>query len=235
MPYIMGNIPYQRGYIRKEYLHDRQRGHGEFVEAVAYGVRCVRASSLWLQCFLGEPYGGAHYLLPLVAFVWQPCAHPVENSAVQPWDCFGSDFGVVELDFIKRGAAFVLPDRVPAQYRFTIDFAHTDLADDMEQHKHLHIVAIDGGLMGAFPNNRLLMPDPAWWPAMASDMRPDLTSLNGAWRSEGNEHLFHNGGHSEPNGKHYANGAAVRAATERAAKAAAAHPAFRGGAEDGAR
>ena len=47
------------------------------------------------------------------------------------------------------------------------------------------------GLIGAFPNNRVLMPDPAFWPMMdIAAHRPDFASLSGEYRAEGNQHLF---------------------------------------------
>jgi hypothetical protein len=188
MPEIIGNIPYMRCMVRGEYLRDLKRGHGEFVDAVAYAVRCVRGSSLWFQCALGEPYGGAHFLLPIRALCSKPCPDPVEMTYVQPWDVFSSHFGVCELDFIKRGEAYVLPNREPAQYQFTIDFTSSDLADDPDQHKFLHVAKLGNGLIGAFPNNRILMPDAAFWPMMSE--RPDFESLSGEFRAEGNQNLL---------------------------------------------
>jgi hypothetical protein len=185
---IMGNIPYMRVMVRGQYLRDQKRGHGEFVEAVAYGVRCIRGSSLWFQTALGEPYGGAHFLLPIQALCWKPCDEPEDLTYIQPWDCFSTHFGVVELDFIKRGEAYILPDRRPGQYQFTIDFSGTDLADDPEQHKSLHVCKLECGYIGAFPNNRVLMPDQAFWPLLRE--RPDFESLSGEYRSEGNQSIF---------------------------------------------
>lgn len=90
-----------------------------------------------------------------------------------------------------RGEAYVLPDQRPGQYQFTIDFTGSDLADFPDQHKHLHIVKMGCGLIGAFPNNRVLMPDPAFWPMMdIAAHRPDFASLSGEYRAEGNQHLF---------------------------------------------
>lgn len=190
MAEIIGAIPYIRCYIRREYLFDRDQAHaGHFVPAVAYAVRCVRGASLWFQCSLGDPYGGAHFLLPIMALVNEPCDHPDGMTYVQPWDCFSTSFGVAELPFIARGEAYVLPDRRPAQYLFTIDFTGSDLADDMDQHKFLHVVRMAQGQIGAFPNNRLLMPDPAFWPLMG-DEPPGFRSLDGEFRAEGNQHLM---------------------------------------------
>ena len=188
MSEIMGNIPYMRCLVRGEYLRNLQRGQGEFIPAIAYGVRCIRGSSLWFQAALGEPYGGVHFLVPIVALVHEPCPVDEAMTYVQPWDCFSHKFGVVEFDFIKRGEAYALPDKVPGQYQFTIDFTGTDLADDPDQHKHLHVVKLKGGLIGAFPNHRVMMPDLAFWPTM--DGKPDFESLDGEFRSEGNQHLL---------------------------------------------
>lgn len=189
MAEIMGNIPYMRCMVRGEYLYDRTKEPGEFIESVAYGVRCVRGSSLFFQCALGAPYGGAHFLLPIEALCWKPCDRPADMTYVQPFDCFSHQFGVVEFDFIKRGEAYVLPGRVPGQYQFTIDWTGTDLADDLDQHKHLHVIKQESGLIGAFANNRVLMPDPAFWPMMQGDL-PRFMSLSGEFRAEGNQHLL---------------------------------------------
>ena len=188
MAEIVGNIPYMRVMVRGQYLRDLKRGHAEFVEAVAYGVRCIRGSSLWFQTALGDPYGGAHFLLPIQALCWKPCEEPDGMTYVQPWDCFSTHFGVVEYDFVKRGEAYVLPDRRPGQYQFTIDFSGTDLADDPQQHKSLHVCKLECGYISAFPNNRLLMPDQAFWPMLTD--RPDFESLSGEFRAEGNQHIF---------------------------------------------
>lgn len=188
MPEIMGNVPYMRCMVRAEYLYNRTKGHGEFIESVAYGIRCVRGSSLFFQCALGFPWGGAHFLLPIEALVWKPCEPADGMTYVQPFDCFSHVFGVVEFDFLKRGEAYVLPDKKPGQYQFTIDWTGTDLADDLDQHKHLHVIKQASGLIGAFANNRVIMPDPAFWPAMTE--RPEFLSLAGEYRAEGNQHIL---------------------------------------------
>ena len=140
MPYVMGSIPYFRCLARREYTVNLPGRHGEFIPAVAYGVRCVRGSSLWFQCMLMEPEdgspnntGGASFMLPIEALCHQKCERPADMAYIAPWDVFSADFGVVEFDFVKRGAVYVLPNRVPGQYRFSLDFVGTDLAEDSEQ------------------------------------------------------------------------------------------------------
>ncbi len=197
MPYVVGSIPYFRCFVRREYTQDMQEGHGEFIPAVAYGVRCIRGHSLWFQVMLREPdsgansTGGASFFLPIEALVHAPCPPAEHMNHVQPWDVFSSNFGVCELDFIARGAANILPDRKPAQYRFSIDFTGSDLADDPDQHKCLHVCFLEGGLIGAFPNNRVLWSDPAFWETMTE--KPSFKSLSREFRAEGNQHIVGKG------------------------------------------
>jgi hypothetical protein len=181
--YIFASIPYFRCLVRREYTRDLKDGHGEYYEAVAHGVRCLRGHSLWFQTILTSgPGSGAAFLLPIQALVTQPCEPAGEMTYVQPWDVFSSDFGVTQLDFLARGRVEVLPARLPGRYRFTIDFIGSDLAEDPDQHKHLHVVHLDNGLIGAFPNNRLLWSDPAFW--TVTQERPDFLSLSSEFRAE---------------------------------------------------
>lgn len=136
MPNIFGSIPFFDCLVRAEYTQGLATRHGEFIPAVAHGVRCVRGHSLWFQCMLLEPYGGCAFMLPIEALVWKPCEKPADMTYVQPWDAFSSEFGICELDFVRRGAVEILPSRLKGQYRFTIDWTGNDLADHVEQHKH---------------------------------------------------------------------------------------------------
>lgn len=183
MSYIFDKIPYIRGFVRREYTRDLTDGHGEFLPAVFVGVRCVRGLSLQFQAwFVDGSAAGACYLVPIEACVIKPCPVPDKNL-VQPWDTFSSDFGVGRIDLFHRSRVYVLPDRAPARYEFTIDFAGTDLADDPEQHKHLHVVKFDAGHLGAFPNNRLLVEDLAFMKSV-TDTKPDFIASNHEFFSE---------------------------------------------------
>lgn len=188
MAYITGNVPYFRCLVRRQYTRNLVDSHGDYIPAVAYGVRCIRGDSLWFQCMLLEPFGGCSFMLPIESLVWKACAVPPDLTYVQPWDCFSSDFGVCEFSFLRRGAVQVLPERMPGQYRFSLDFTGSDLADDPEQHKHLHVCFLDGGLIGAFPNNRLIWEDPAFW--QVTETKPDFQSLAPEFRSEGNQRMM---------------------------------------------
>ena len=185
--YIYGSVPFFECLVRAEYTRNRRDRHGEFYPAVAHAVRCVRGHSLWFQCIFTARHAGAAFLLPIEALVWKACL-PMPTSVVQPWDTFSSDFGVSVDTFTARGAVEVLPARVRGQYRFTLDFAGSDLSEHPEQHKALHVVFREDGLIGAYPNNRVLWHDPAFWNTTTE--RPDFESLAGEFRAEGNQEIF---------------------------------------------
>lgn len=188
MAFLMDNIPLMRVHVRGEYLQDLAAGHGQTFEAIAHAVRCRRGSSLWFQVNFKEPLGGVSYLLPIEALTWRPDAAPASTETAQPWDCMGDTFSVCELRFLARGGVQVLPDRVGGQYRFSIDFGAEDLADDPAQHKTLHVVWRQDGLVGAYPNNRLLWEDSAFWDV--TETKPDITCLLYEARAEGRQAMI---------------------------------------------
>lgn len=188
MAYVLGDIPFFDCMVRAEYTRNHVDRHGEFYPAVAHAVRCVRGQSLWFQTILTEKHAGAAFMVPIEALVWKPCEMPADMTYVQPWDVFSSDFGVCQMSFVSRGATYILPERIEAQYRFTLDFTGSDLADHVEQHKSLHLNFLSNGLIGAFPNNRVLWRDDAFY-RVAKD-KPDFTSLAGEYRAEGHQHIF---------------------------------------------
>lgn len=188
MAHIIGEFPVFAGFIRREYTRDRQDGYDDYLPCEVFGIRCVRGFSLQFLCRLGEPNGGALFLAPIEAFCWKrpDCprvkGEPVDMAYIQPWDCFGYDFGIHEFSLLRRIRCLVLPDRRPARYRFTIDFAVSDLAEFNEQHKFLHVVFMEDGSVGAFPNNRVLMADPAFAPVATE--KPDFLALSGEFLAE---------------------------------------------------
>lgn len=177
MAYIFGPIPYFRCKVRREFTCNLEAHQGEYLDAVAVGIRCQRGLSLYFQVWLQDgPGAGAMFLLPIDALVFQPCDMPTK-SMIQPWDVFSPDFGVTRIELFHRSRAYVLPDRAPGRYMMTVDFTGNELADDLEQHKHLHLIQMDGGWLAAVPNNRVLIEDLAFLDDGVTTERPDFKSL----------------------------------------------------------
>lgn len=185
MATILGSIPYIDCLVRKEYTQDLQAGAGEYIEAKAIGVLCIRGDSLQFQVVMKEPYAGCAFLLPIEALVTRPCPPAPSTKIVQPWDCFSSEFGVCELATVRRGAVKLLKDGVLGEYRFSIAFTGSDLADDPAQRKLLHVVLREDGLVGAYPNNRMVFLDRALFGDLEPETRLEFTTLSREFRAEG--------------------------------------------------
>ena len=183
MAYVLGSIPYVDCLVRKEYTQDLKGGEGDYIEAKAIAVLCIRGDSLQFQVVMKEPYAGCAFMLPIEALVTKPCPPVAATRIVQPWDCFSSEFGVCELSTVRRGAVKLLKDSVLGEYRFTLAFTGSDLADDPAQRKLLHVVLREDGLVGAYPNNRLVFMDRALFGDLTE--RPQFTTLSREVRAEG--------------------------------------------------
>ncbi len=189
MSFLLSNIdPWFRCKLRREFTADLKRYHGEYIDVVVHAVRCESAKSLWFYVCLLDPFGGAMWRVPIQALVDKPCDLQEEMTYVQPWDCASSHFEVITLEFVKRGAVEILPARINGQYITSLAFTNSGTADDSAQSKTLHMCRLENGLIGAFPNNRLLWSDPAFWDVVSD--RPDFESLHFEARSEGNQYLF---------------------------------------------
>lgn len=184
MSFLFDNIPMQRVWVRGEYLRNLERGHNDWVEGVAHAVRCRRGFALHFQVALLNPYGGAQFLLPIQALAWKKNAPEVPLPELQPWDCLSDTFSAVELRLLAGGGVSIIPNLETDRgiYRFSIDFGVDDLADDPEQHKTLHVIRREDGNYGAYPNNRLIFHDRAFWDEIKE--RPDFEALNLESRGE---------------------------------------------------
>ena len=55
---FVANIPYIKCYLKKEYLYDLEKGHGEFEECVLLSVKSMQGRALMFEAYL--PQYGCH-------------------------------------------------------------------------------------------------------------------------------------------------------------------------------
>ena len=67
---FVANVPYIKCYVRKEYLYDLEKGHGEFEECVLIAVKSMQGKALIFEAYL-PAYGACFDKFPLSAFVWK--------------------------------------------------------------------------------------------------------------------------------------------------------------------
>lgn len=185
MSYIFDGIPYFKALLRREFTVNLQRHHGEYLPVHVVGVRMVRGRSIWFQTWIQDGYGaGAMFLVPIHALATKPCKRPPAHL-VQPWDVFSPHFTVARIPLFQDTPVHLLPGRLPGRYLMTFDFEGTDLADDIEQHKHLHLLAMQGGWFAAVPNNRVLVEDTAFIERGVMTEKLDFVSLGHEFWAEG--------------------------------------------------
>jgi len=203
MAFLQSNIPYFKCWVRKEYTHNNQKYHGEFLHAMAVAVTTMPSRCLSFQViFTGaETYdddeqenihGGAMWArMPITALVadtpYEEWPEPMPTWAVQPWDCMSHDHSVYKIERASPAPwiAKVDGEFYPAKYYFTVDYTNSEVADDPAQHKQSHVLELlDAGEytgnIVALPNNRVRVTHPAWFEAGkgAPDFRPNQNTYN---------------------------------------------------------
>ncbi len=197
LAYLQSNVPYFKCWVRKEYTHNHEKYHGEFIHAMAIAVTTMPTRCLSFQViFTGaetydeedEPnvHGGAMWArMPITALVGdtplEDWPEPMPVWAAQPWDCSSRDHAVYVLDRATPcpWLAKIDGEMYPAKYMFTVDYTNNEIADDPAQHKQSHVMELlDAGEwtgnIVALPNNRVRVTHPAWFETGegAPDFRP---------------------------------------------------------------
>ena len=169
MAFLVHNLPPYFVYVRKEFLYDHQKGHGELTPGTWISVRSVQGKALYFETLLPE-YGALFDKLPLSAFVWKEDANPDEFlplDTLQLWDCFDYNLTVIEKPLLNRCEFFGKDRKMHAgQYCFTIDMCHaesstlnTNYSEDDPEHKTFNVIKLDNGQFAAQPNNRIIWKD----------------------------------------------------------------------------
>jgi len=177
MPYLQSNIPHFKCWVRREYTHNHEQYHGEFLHAMAIAVttmpnRCLSFQVIFTGCEADEEgdenvHGGAMWArMPITALVadepLEDWPEPMAVHDAQPWDCSSHTHAVYVLDRATPcpWLAKINGEMFPAKYLFTVDYAENEIADDPAQHKQSHVLQLlDAGEwtgnVVALPNNRV--------------------------------------------------------------------------------
>ena len=85
MSFLVANLPPLKVYVKKEYLYDHQKGHGEFVEGVWVTVKSIQGRALYFETYLPE-YGALYDKLPISAFVNTPIELDLKLEELELWE-----------------------------------------------------------------------------------------------------------------------------------------------------
>ena len=181
MAYLQSNIPHFKCWVRREYTHNHEKYHGEFLHAMAVAVTTMPCRSLSFQViFTGleegseeNVHGGAMWArMPITALVgdfdFEGWPEPMPTYLAQPWDCASHHHAVYQINRAQPcpWIAKIGSDFFPAKYLFTVDYTESEIADDPAQHKQSHVLQlldadVYTGNIVALPNNRVRVTHPA--------------------------------------------------------------------------
>ena len=167
---LICNLPNAKVYVRKEYLHDGEEGHGEFVEGHWVSAKSLPGRAFYFETYLPE-YGALFDKLPISAFVSSP-ETPEPDLPLQDlqfWNCM--DYGVVAIYKQFIGSmdleVFTRSHQVlKGTYMFTLDNYHPDpdrvdysTAEVPDEHKSFNCLELENGQYALYPNNRMRVYD----------------------------------------------------------------------------
>ena len=165
---FVANIPYIKCYLKKEYLYDLEKGHGEFEECVLIAVKSMQGKALIFEAYL-PAYGACFDKFPLSAFVWKKDIKEEEQlplGQIELWDAFSYDIQIWTKRMLRNCDVDVYvpgKGKVGGEYLFTIDSVHSDpnmintsVAEVPSEHKQFNFGKLVNGQYFAQPNNRML-------------------------------------------------------------------------------
>ena len=172
--FLVANIPTVYCYIRKEFLYDFEKGHGEYEPCYWVTAKSIQGQALRIEAYLPN-YGALYDKFPLDAFVSRNTnLNPKEFlplNYLQIWDCMGYDITVIRKSFLQNlSCKFYAKDKnwYEGKYMFTLDHANADpnivptgFAEEPMDHKSFNFIELDNGQYAAQPNNRTIFLDPS--------------------------------------------------------------------------
>ena len=69
MSYIIGNLPPIKCFVRREYLYNFEKGHGELEPCIWVSIKAIRGQVFRIESLLPR-YGALYDKLPIQAYVW---------------------------------------------------------------------------------------------------------------------------------------------------------------------
>ena len=89
MAYLNGNIPVEYAQIRREYLYDLKKHHGEVEDCIIFGVTCITGRALLFHAIMEN--GAIFYRLPITAFF----NVVINRKLFRPVDLMNYSFGIL--------------------------------------------------------------------------------------------------------------------------------------------
>lgn len=172
MAHLIANTPPIHCFVRREFLYDFTKGHGEYEPCIWVSIKSLRGQAFRIEAYLPR-YAALYDKLPLHSFVSRNVDLDTENfldlDTLQIWDCFSYDFTVLQKVFLRNlTCKFYAKDKkfYKGNYLFTVDHCSPDTniidtsySEYPEDHKSFNFIELDNGQYAAQPNNRCIFLD----------------------------------------------------------------------------
>ena len=168
MALLNADIPPMYCKVRKEYLYDFKKHHGESEDCVVFGLTSMAGAATLFHIML--PNGAVFFRLPISAFFQKDLDRtnvpdmPVDT--LQLWNSFSYYPSVHMFGYLtSQRRKYFGKDKKEhfGEYLFTIDWCHpetnildTEHSEIPHEHKCGHVLALDNGNYAIQPNNRIL-------------------------------------------------------------------------------
>jgi len=192
MSYIIASLPPIKCWVKREFLYNFEKGHGELEPAIWVSLKALRGQVFRIESLL-PAYGALYDKLPIHAYVWQENhTGTLPIDVLQLWDCMGYRFTIHEKIGLRNlGVKFLGKDRqwYYGTYLFTVDFCadgaevDTGFTETAEEHKSFNFIRLDNGQFAVQPNNRCLWYDQSLIPAETKT--PDFQAARTLWTVDG--------------------------------------------------
>ncbi len=123
MAFLVANLPPLKVLVKKEYLYDLKKGHGELVEGVWISVKSIQGRALYFETYLPE-YAALYDKLPISAFVHKKTDLNLDLEELELWDAFSYHITVIEKTSLAGvRCKYLAPSKkwYYGTYLFTID------------------------------------------------------------------------------------------------------------------
>ena len=209
MSYLNANIPLEYAQIRREYLYDLKKHHGEVQDCIIFGITSLTGRSILFHAIMEN--GAVYYRLPISAFIqrgFDPEKVPERRlDELELWNSFSYYPAITTWDILGGvSGKYWGKDKKwhPGKYLFTIDWGHPDAnildsdhSEIPQDHKCAHIIALKDGNYAAQPNNRILWDLPSFtvkndvpdWKVQTNEWNAEDTSK---WITEDSDRFFYN-------------------------------------------
>lgn len=164
---LKANLRPVKVWLRREYLYDREKGFGEFERAILIAAKSIPGRALEFEVMTER--GVLRDKLPVESICHIKNAPFISTENLELWNCFSYDFVVTENGWLNR-CEVLCKDKTTKRGTcwWTFDWYDNDgyysdtLAEEPDEHKCMHFIAMDDGTFMLQPNNRIKWFEPSF-------------------------------------------------------------------------